>query len=46
MKILFLTLYKVIKRSDIQVGSQIKVGRLDNARKDVKESGIREYSEI
>lgn len=44
VKILFLTLYKVIKRSDIQVGSQIKVGRLDNARKDVMESGIREYS--
>lgn len=46
VKILFLTLYKVIKRSDIQVGSQIKVGRLDDARKDVKKSEIRNYSEI
>ena len=32
-KIVFLTLIKVIKRSDIQVGKQIKVGRLDVARK-------------
>jgi undecaprenyl phosphate N,N'-diacetylbacillosamine 1-phosphate transferase len=32
LKVLFLTVYKVIKRSDIQVGSEIKVGRLDVAR--------------
>lgn len=32
-KIVFLTLIKVIKRSDIRVGKQIKVGRLDVARK-------------
>lgn len=32
-KIVLLTLIKVIKRSDIQVGKQIKVGRLDVARK-------------
>lgn len=32
-KIVFLTLIKVVKRSDIQVGKQIKVGRLDVARK-------------
>lgn len=32
LKILFLTVRKVIKRSDIQVGSEIKVGRLDVAR--------------
>ncbi len=46
LKILFLTLYKVIKRSDIQVGSQIKVGRLDDARRNVKKSKRRNYSEI
>ena len=34
LKVLFLTVYKVIKRSDIQVGSEIKVGRLDVARRD------------
>ncbi len=33
LKIVFMTVLKVIKRSDIQVGSQIKVGRLDDARK-------------
>ena len=32
LKILFLTVYKVFKRSDIQVGSEIKAGRLDVAR--------------
>lgn len=32
MKVLFTTVLKVIKRSDIQVGSEIKVGRLDVAR--------------
>ncbi len=33
IKIIFMTVFKVIKRSDIQVGSQIKVGRLDDARR-------------
>ena len=33
VKIIFLTLKKVIKRSDILVGSEIRVGRLDNARR-------------
>lgn len=32
LKVLFTTIGKVIKRSDIQVGSEIKVGRLDVAR--------------
>lgn len=33
LKIFFLTFYKVFKRADIQVGSEIKVGRLDVARR-------------
>lgn len=33
LKILFLTVYKVVKRSDIQVGSEIKAGRLDVVRR-------------
>lgn len=33
LKILFKTAYKVFKRSDILVGTQIIVGRLDDARK-------------
>lgn len=33
VKIIFMTVIKVLKRSDIQVGSQIKVGRLDDARR-------------
>ena len=33
IKILFMTVIKVFKRSDIQVGSEIKVGRLDVARR-------------
>ena len=32
LKILFLTVFKVLKRSDIQVGKEIKAGRLDEAR--------------
>ena len=32
LKIIFLTVYKVFKRSDIQVGSEIKAGRLDQVR--------------
>lgn len=33
LKVLFLTVYKVFKRADIQVGSEIKAGRLDDARR-------------
>lgn len=33
IKVLLLTVVKVIKRSDILVGSEIKVGRLDDARR-------------
>ncbi len=33
IKILFGTVSKVLKRSDIQVGSEIKVGRLDDTRR-------------
>lgn len=33
VKIVFMTVAKVLKRSDIQVGSQIKVGRFDDARR-------------
>jgi len=33
IKVLLLTIDKVLKRSDILVGSEIKVGRLDNSRK-------------
>lgn len=33
MKILLGTVIKTVKRADIQVGSQIKVGRLDDARR-------------
>lgn len=33
IKVIFMTVIKVLKRSDIQVGSQIKVGRLDDARR-------------
>lgn len=33
LKILFLTIYKVLKRSDIQVGREIKAGRLDCVRR-------------
>ena len=33
-KVLWMTVYKVIKRSDILVGKQISAGRLDVARKD------------
>ncbi len=36
VKVLFITVIKVIKRSDIQVGSEIKVGRLDVARSENK----------
>ena len=32
VRILFLTIYKVFKRADIQTGSEIKAGRLDDAR--------------
>lgn len=33
LKIIIFTIVKVLNRSDIQVGSQIKVGRLDDARR-------------
>lgn len=33
VKVIFMTVIKVLKRSDIQVGRQIKVGRLDDARR-------------
>ena len=33
-KVLWMTVYKVVKRSDILVGKQISAGRLDIARKD------------
>lgn len=36
LKVLFTTVGKVLKRSDIQVGSEIKVGRLDVARSESK----------
>ncbi len=38
IKIIFRTALKVVKRSDILVGSEIKVGRLDTARKAEKEN--------
>lgn len=34
VKVVLMTVVKVLKRSDIQVGSEIKVGRLDVARRD------------
>ena len=37
VQIVFLTVYKAIKRSDVLVGSQIPAGRLDVARKKLKE---------
>ncbi len=40
LKILFSTVVKVIKRSDIQVGSEIKVGRLDVARNGNKHTKV------
>ncbi len=33
LKVLFVTVGKVVKRSDVQVGSEIKAGRLDDARR-------------
>jgi lipopolysaccharide/colanic/teichoic acid biosynthesis glycosyltransferase len=37
LKILFMTVAKVFKRSDILVGNEIKVGRLDDARRAVED---------
>lgn len=37
IEILLITVKKVLRRSDIRVGSEIKVGRLDDARKDKNE---------
>lgn len=44
IKVLFLTVAKVFKRSDILVGSQIKVGRLDDARR--AQNDERKYQEV
>ena len=46
VKILFYTVYKVLKRSDIQVGSQIKVGRLDDARRKVENTDGSNVAEV
>ena len=40
LKVLYTTVIKVIKRSDIQVGSEIKVGRLDEARSENKHTKV------
>ncbi len=40
LKVLYTTIIKVIKHSDIQVGSEIKVGRLDVARSEDKHTKI------
>lgn len=47
LKVLFTTVIKVVKRSDIQVGSEIAVGRLDVARRENNDTKIRKngYSE-
>lgn len=37
IKVIFKTVYKVVKKSDILVGSEIAVGRLDDARRKVAE---------
>lgn len=42
IKILFKTVGKVFRRSDIQVGSEIRVGRLDDARREA----VRENEDI
>lgn len=39
LKIIFFTVYKVFKRSDIQVGSEIKAGRLDHVRGKISNDG-------
>ena len=39
LKVLFQTVYKVFKRADIQVGSEIKAGRLDDARRETVHEG-------
>lgn len=40
LKVLFTTVLKVIKKSDIQVGSEIKVGRLDVARNEGNDTTV------
>ncbi len=45
VKIIFLTVVKVVKRSDILVGKAIKVGRLDDARKAERENASH-YQEV
>ena len=37
-KILFMTVFKVLKRSDVLVGKQITAGRLDVARKQMTQT--------
>lgn len=39
LKIIFLTVYKVFKKSDIQVGREIKAGRLDHVRGELSNEG-------
>ena len=41
IKIIFKTIYNTIKRSDILVGSEIKAGRLDDYRKEMKCSDMK-----
>lgn len=41
LKIIFMTVIKVLKRSDIQVGSEIKAGRLDVVRSAGKDQTVR-----
>ena len=40
LKILLMTVYKVFKRSDIQVGSEIKAGRLDDVRRGMVNASV------
>ncbi len=40
LKVIFKTVEKVVRRSDIQVGSEIKVGRLDEARREHNDQKI------
>lgn len=40
IKTLALTIFKVVRRSDILVGSEIKIGRLDDARREMDNANI------
>ena len=46
IKIMWLTVYKVFKRADIQVGSEIKAGRLDVARKEAQKDNENISAEV